>query len=300
MNILITGGTGLIGRHLCRILLAEGHQLTVLSRQPETVAKRCGAAVKVWSSLASWTPEVVFDAVINLAGEPIADKNWSTARKKSLWDSRIGLTEELVRRMAAAERKPQVLLSGSAIGYYGDQGDVDLSETAAPGNDFAAKLCVAWEAAALAAEALNVRVCLVRTGLVLSADGGLLAKLTLPFKFGLGATMGNGQQFMSWIHIDDYCAMLLTLLHQANLQGAYNLTSPQPARNAEFSRALADTLHRPLLFSAPAFALKIALGERANLLLGGQRVLPSRMLKVGFNFVHAELKDALHVLLSRH
>jgi uncharacterized protein (TIGR01777 family) len=300
MNILITGGTGLIGRHLCRILLAEGHQLTVLSRQPETVEKCCGAAVKAWSSLASWTPEVVFDAVINLAGEPIADKYWSVARKKSLWDSRVSLTEELVRRMAAAECKPQVLLSGSAIGYYGDQGDVDLIETAAPGNDFAAKLCVAWEAAALAAEALNVRVCLLRTGLVLSADGGLLAKLTLPFKFGLGATMGNGQQWMSWIHIDDYCAMLLKLLCDANLQGAYNLTSPQAARNAEFSRTLAATFRRPLLFSAPAFVLKLALGERANLLLGGQRVMPGRMLEIGFNFTHAELKDALHVLLSRH
>jgi uncharacterized protein (TIGR01777 family) len=297
MKILITGGTGLIGRHLCRKLLAEGHQLTVLSRQPESVAKRCGTAVSAWSSLALWTPELYFDAVINLAGEPIADKHWSAARKKMLWDSRVSLTEELVRRMAAAEHKPQVFLSGSAIGYYGDQGDVGLSETAALGNDFAAELCVAWEAVALLAEALEVRVCLLRTGLVLSADGGLLTKLSLPFKYGLGAQLGDGRQWMSWIHIDDYLAMLLKMLEDASLQGAYNLTSPQPARNAEFSRSLAATLKRPLLFSAPAFALKLALGERAALVLGGQRVLPNRMLEMGFKFAHAELDQALQSLV---
>lgn len=293
MNILITGGTGLIGRHLCQKLLSEGHQLTVLSRHPETVATRCGAAVMAWSSLAQWTPNVYFDAVINLAGEPIADKNWSAARKQTLWDSRVSLTEELVRRMTAAERKPQVFLSGSAIGYYGDRGDLALSESAAPASDFAAELCVAWEAAALAAEAFDIRVCLLRTGLVLSADGGLLGKLLLPFKLGMGARLGDGRQFMSWIHIADYLAILLKMLQEHDWRGAYNMTSPQPVSNAKFSKTLADVLHRPLIFAAPALALKFALGERASLILGGQRVLPKRVLESGFNFAHAELEDAL-------
>lgn len=173
MRILITGGTGLIGRQLCKVLLAEGHQLTVLSRKPETVAVKCGAAVQPMAKLNEWTPQRAFDAVINLAGEPIVDAWWSARRKQVLWDSRVTLTEELVRRITLAEHKPAVLLSGSAVGYYGNRGDTVLDENAGAGSGFSAELCQAWEAAAREAEKHNVRVCLLRTAPVLSNDGGL-------------------------------------------------------------------------------------------------------------------------------
>ena len=217
MRILITGGTGLIGRHLCKALLAEGHQLTVLSRHPETVAVKCGAAVQAMASLDEWHPEQTFDAVINLAGEPIADAHWSAKRKQVLRDSRIALTEKLVQRIAAAKQKPSVLLSGSAVGYYGNGGNKELYENASTGNDFAANLCRDWEGAALAAKAFGVRVCLLRTGLVLSESGGLLGKMLLPFKLGMGARLGNGKQWMSWVHIDDYVAMVLHLLQDEQM-----------------------------------------------------------------------------------
>jgi len=192
MRILMTGGTGLIGRRLCRELRDKGHELTVLSRRPETVAAMCGAGVHAMHSLEEWLPEQAFDAVINLAGEPIADAQWTEKRKKKLWDSRVTLTEMLVQKIAAARHKPAVLLSGSAIGYYGN-GETPVDESAQAGNDFAAQLCRAWEDAASAAQSLGVRVCLLRTGLVLAPQGGLLGRLWLPFKLGLGARLGNGR-----------------------------------------------------------------------------------------------------------
>ena len=207
MRILITGGTGLIGRRLCKALLAEGHELTVFSRNPASVPVKCGAAVHAIGSLDEWRPDMTFDAVINLAGEPIVDRRWSAQRKKLLWDSRVTLTEELVRRIAAAERKPSVLLSGSAVGYYGNGGDLMLDETAEAGAGFAAELCKAWEDAARGAEKLGVRVCLLRTAPVLSNDGGLLARMLPPFRLGLGARLGDGKQWMSWVHIEDHIAM---------------------------------------------------------------------------------------------
>ena len=281
MRILITGGTGLIGRHLCKALLAEGHQLTVLSRHPETVAVKCGAAVQAISSLNEWLPDRTFDAVINLAGEPIVDAYWSQQRKQVLRDSRIGLTGKLVQCIAAAKQKPSVLLSGSAVGYYGDSGDVELDETASAGNDFAAQLCVDWEAAALAAEKHGVRVCLLRTGLVLSASGGLLERMLLPFKLGLGARLGSGRQWMSWIHIADYVASVLRLLNDDQMRGPFNMTAPQPVTNAEFTRTLAKSLHRPAFLFAPEPVLRLVMGERAALLVEGQRVFPANLVAAG-------------------
>lgn len=294
MHIFITGGTGLIGRQLCKALLAEGCELTVLSRNPASVRVKCGAGVNAMASLAEWQPDQAFDAVINLAGEPIVDARWTAQRKQVLWESRITLTEELVRHIAAAKRKPAVLLSGSAVGYYGDRGDVALDESMSAGGDFAAQLCKAWEDAAKAAENAGVRVCLLRTGLVLSRDGGLLGKMLLPFKLGLGARLGDGKQWMSWVHIDDYVAMVLRLLRDEQTGGPYNMTAPQPVTNAEFTAALAAELHRPALFFAPAMLLKLAMGERSCLLLEGQKVLPVKMERARFRFVYTNLADALH------
>ena len=299
MHILITGGTGLIGRQLCKALLAEGHELTVLSRNPASVPAKCGTGVHAMATLGEWHAERVFDAVINLAGEPIVDASWTAQRKQVLWDSRVTLTGELVSHIAAAARKPSVLLSGSAVGYYGNCGDVELDEVADAGEDFAGRLCKAWENAARGAEQAGVRVCLLRTGLVLSNNGGILERMLLPFRLGLGARLGDGKQWMSWVHIDDYVAMLLGLLHDAQASGPYNMTAPQPVTNAAFTATLAKVLHRPALFSAPAQLLKWAMGERACLLLEGQKVLPGKLSASGYRFRFAHLDDALGNLLCK-
>jgi uncharacterized protein (TIGR01777 family) len=298
MRILITGGTGLIGRHLCRALLGEGHELTVFSRKPETVPAKCGAGVHAIGSLDEWLPEKTFDAVINLAGEPIIDAPWTQQRKQVLWQSRVTLTGELVRHIAAAEQKPQVLLSGSAVGYYGDRGSAMLDETMPPGVDFPAQLCRTWEEAACGAEAAGVRVCRMRTGLILSREGGILGSMLLPFRLGLGGRIGDGEQWMSWVHIDDYVAMVLKLLHDPEASGPYNMTAPQPVTNAEFTSMLASVLGRPAPFAAPAALLRLGMGERATLLLEGQRVLPKRMQAAQFHFAHPDLSNALRDLLS--
>lgn len=299
MHILITGGTGLIGRQLCKALLAQGHELTVFSRNPASVPVKCGAAVHALASLAQWQPGQTFDAVINLAGEPIVDARWSAQRKQMLWESRVTLTEELVRRIAAAGHKPAVLLSGSAVGYYGDRGDVMLDESADAGEGFAAQLCKAWEDAARVAESVGARVCLLRTAPVLSNDGGLLGRLLPPFRLGLGARLGNGKQWMSWVHMQDYVAMVLRLLHDPHTAGPYNMAAPQPVTNAEFTATLAAALHRPALFVAPAILLKLGMGERASLLLKGQRVLPRKMEAAQYCFAFTNLADALRNLLGK-
>lgn len=298
MHILITGGTGLIGRQLCKALLAEGNELTVLSRNPASVPGKCGAGVHAIAALDAWQPSQHFDAVINLAGEPIVDESWTDKRKKVLWDSRVTLTEELVRHIAAAERKPAVLLSGSAVGYYGERGDAMLDEASGPGEGFAAELCKAWEAAALVAESSGVRVCLLRTAPVLSNEGGLLGKMLPAFKLGLGARLGDGKQWMSWVHMQDYVAMVLRLLRDAYTSGPYNMSAPQPVTNAEFTAALAAALHRPALFVAPAALLKLGMGERTSLMLDSQRVLPKKMEALRHRFSFPELAGALHDLLD--
>ncbi|HUW26689.1 MAG TPA: TIGR01777 family oxidoreductase [Gallionella sp.] len=298
MHILITGGTGLIGRHLCKTLLAKGHELTVFSRNSASVPVKCGPAVRALSSLAEWLPALSFDAVINLAGEPIIDKRWTAQRKRVLWDSRITLTGELVRRIAAAEHKPSVLLSGSAVGYYGDRGDLELDETAEAGEGFAADLCGAWEQAALGAKKSGVRVCLLRTAPVLSNDGGLLGRMLPPFRLGLGARLGDGKQWMSWVHIDDYVVMVLRLLRDEQASGPYNMAAPNPVSNAEFTRMLAVALHRPAPFVVPSAVLKLGMGESASLLLGGQRALPKKLQDAHYAFQFGGLQGALKNLLG--
>jgi hypothetical protein len=294
----MTGGTGLIGRPLCTALLEAGHDLWVVSRKPESVKAKCGATVKALTSLSEWHPDEVFDTVINLAGEPLIGARWTDQRKKRLWDSRVTLTEELVRRIENAKHQPAVLLSGSAIGYYGNGGNVTLDESVRPASDFGAQLCVAWEKAAQKAVDSNVRVCLLRTGLVLHLSGGLLGRMLFPFKLGLGARIGDGRQWMSWIHLDDYIALVLQLLEDPAAVGPYNMTAPQPATNAEFTATLARVLHRPALFIAPAWLMRLALGEIASLLLDGQRALPAKAEALGYRFAYPNLESALRSLVG--
>jgi uncharacterized protein (TIGR01777 family) len=299
MHILLTGGTGLIGRQLCRHWLSEGHSLTVWSREPEKVAKICGPKVRGISRLEDIGEEAV-DAIINLAGAPIADRPWTTKRKALLWSSRITLTEHLLAWLETREQKPDVLISGSAVGWYGDGGERELTEESAPViDDFASQLCIAWEETAQRAEALGIRVILIRTGLVLSADGGFLSRLLLPFKLALGGPIGNGRQWMPWIHIHDQIALIDFLLHQKNASGPYNACAPKPVRNSEFAKTLGAVLHRPAFMPMPALALKVCLGELSLLLLGGQKAMPVRLLEAGFTFRFTDLRAALDDLSSR-
>ncbi|SEN29400.1 hypothetical protein SAMN04487857_11344 [Pseudomonas sp. ok272] len=299
MHILLTGGTGLIGRQLCRQWLSQGHSLTVWSRSPEKVAKLCGSQVRGIAHLED-IGEAPVDAVINLAGAPIADRLWTHRRKTLLWDSRIRLSETLLLWLESREHQPSVLISGSAVGWYGDGGERELTEDSPPvSEDFASRLCIAWEETAQRAEALGMRVVLVRTGLVLSAEGGFLSRLLLPFKAALGGPIGNGRQWMSWIHIEDQIALIDFLLHENNARGPYNACAPTPVRNREFAKTLAAVLHRPAFMPMPAFALKLGLGELSLLLLGGQRATPARLLAAGFTFRFTELRAALDDLSSR-
>ena len=298
MQILVTGGTGFLGQPLVAALVAAGHGVTLLTRDPARAAARWGAAVRRWPSLDAWQPEVAFDAAINLAGAPIADLRWSAARKRLLRDSRIELTERLVQRARAAQCPPAVLLSGSAVGYYGDTGAAALTESAPAGHDFAARLCADWERAALAAESAGVRVCLLRTGLVLHASGGVLGRLLPLFRLGLGGRLGSGRQWMSWIHLDDWIALVLRLLSDPQAHGAFNLTAPEPVTNAAFTRALGQALHRPTPLPAPAAALRLLLGERAQMLLASQRALPQNAEQLGYPFRFSSLGEALESLTS--
>jgi len=299
MHILLTGGTGLIGRRLCRHWLTQGHRLTVWSREPAKVARICGAQVRAIARLEEMGPDPV-DAIVNLAGAPIADRPWTHKRKALLWSSRIALTETLLAWLETRAQKPQVLLSGSAVGWYGDGGERELTEDSPPViDDFASQLCIAWEETAQRAEAMGIRVVLVRTGLVLSAEGGFLSRLLLPFKLGLGGPIGNGRQWMPWVHINDQIALIDFLLHRQEARGPYNACAPKPVRNREFAKTLGSVLHRPAFMPMPAFALKVGLGEMSLLLLGGQRAMPARLLEAGFTFQFTDLRAALDDLSSR-
>ncbi|MCK5190489.1 MAG: TIGR01777 family oxidoreductase, partial [Methylococcales bacterium] len=296
-KILITGGTGFIGKSLCRKLLENNDKLTVLSRRPEKVPQLCGKTTQAISSISDLTTEEHFDAIINLAGEGIADARWTSARKQKLLDSRIKTTEQLIAFIDRATEKPKVLISGSAVGFYGNQGDKQLDENSAIHDDFAHQLCARWEAAAKAAEAHGVRVCIIRTGLVIGNDGGFLKRMLPAFKLGMGGPLGDGRQWMSWIHRTDFIAIIDKLLESKVMQGIFNATAPEPVSNAEFSQALGNVLNRPTFIPVPAFVLKTLLGEMSELLLGGQRVLPERIEQAGFKFQFKTLEQALKDVL---
>jgi len=293
MDILITGGTGSIGRVLCRSLSEEGHRLTVLSRKPEKVKAICGEGVAAIASLAGLSASTHFDAVVNLAGEPIIQAYWTEKRKKQLWDSRVTLTRELVDFIRQAEAKPQVLISTSAVGYYGDGGNRILTEESPGTGGFAHALCDGWEKAALEVAGLGVRVCIARFGLVLMPHGGLLRNMLPSFRLGLGARLGDGTQWMPWIHCDDLVAMLEWLMERPTLSGVFNAVSPNPVTNAEFTACLARQLKRPAFLFVPGFLLRLAMGEMGGLLLEGQRAKPVQILESGFQFRYETLDSAL-------
>lgn len=297
-HYLLTGGTGLIGRALCQQLVDDNHHVIVLSRQPENVAKLCGNKVEAVSSLASIDKEIQFDAVINLAGTPIADKHWTKKRKKLLEQSRVGLTSELVNWIKQRNLKPDCLISGSAVGWYGNGGEQYLTEESSFHDEYTHQLCDAWEKQAVQAQESGVRVCIIRTGLVLSAEGGFLKKMLLPFKMGLGGRLGNGQQYMSWIHINDMINLLTFLLANHNAKGIINACSPSPVSNKIFSQTLAKQLNRPAFLPVPAWLLKLLLAEMSQLLLTGQRAIPKKAQALGFKFDYTELNAALADILS--
>jgi uncharacterized protein len=293
-HVLITGGSGFIGRALARALLARGDSVTVLSRAPRAARAVLPPAVEVGAEL----PPAAPDAVVNLAGENLGKRRWTEARKRRFVDSRVGTTRRLVEWMRALPRPPAALVSGSAVGYYGARGDETLVEDAAPGAEYQSDLCRQWEDAAREAEGLGVRVCRIRIGIVLAGDGGALAQMRLPFALGLGGPLGSGAQWMSWIHRDDLLALVLWLLDDPSGAGAYNATAPHPATNRQFARALAAALRRPALLAMPAPVVRLLVGEMAHLLLTGQKVVPARALAEGFAFRYPDLPGALAAALG--
>jgi uncharacterized protein (TIGR01777 family) len=294
VHYLITGGSGFIGSALSRSLAADGQRVTVLTRNIARARPRLPGGVALIERLDA-AGDV--EAVVNLAGENLATGRWTPARKREFVDSRIGMTRRVVDWMASLKQRSRVLVSGSAIGWYGPRGDEQLAEDAKPGDDFSAHLCRDWEGAAREADELGVRVCLLRTGIVLDNDGGPLKQMLLPFRFGLGGPMGDGRQWMSWVAREDIVALIRWLVDNAAAHGAYNGTAPSPVTNAEFARTLGAALHRPALLSTPAFALKILFGEMADILLTGQRVVPTRATAAGFEFKYADLTSALAAIL---
>ncbi len=303
MKILVTGSSGLVGTALVSALARGGHTVCRLVR-PQTAG---GGGAKE-GFVVAWNPAtgelggagVGADAVVNLAGASIADGRWTTQRKELLCSSRIETTRALVSALAKMNARPSVLVSASAIGYYGDRGDETLTEESKPGADFLAGLAQEWEAEALKAEALGIRVVRARFGIILSREGGALPKMMLPFKLGVGGKLGSGQQWMSWVTLEDVVGVLRFAIENASVRGAINMASPQPLQNAEFTYVLAQAMHRPALFPAPVFALRLALGEMADaLLLSSQRVLPGAIEKLGYRFLHADLPLALAAVLVR-
>ncbi|CAM4335649.1 TIGR01777 family oxidoreductase [Pseudoalteromonas ostreae] len=297
MHILITGATGLIGRHLCPELTKE-HQLTVLTRNPANATKQLGENIHAIDSLT----EVDFnnlDCIINLAGEPIVNKRWSDEQKQRLRDSRIMLTQQISAAIYQCDTPPHTFISGSAVGFYGRQSTSVIDESFVDVTpEFSHQLCHDWEQAALQAESVNTRVCLLRTGIVLANNGGVLAKMLPPFKLALGGPIAEGQQGMSWIHIEDMINLIVHIINNMHLRGAINMTAPTPVSNSEFSQRLGKVLNRPAKITMPAWVLKLVMGEMADLLLYGQYVQPTKALDSNYCFRYKKLDSALTNLLQ--
>ena len=299
MNIVLTGGTGLIGAHLVRRLGAQGHQLTLLTRDP--VRSPAGVPAVAWQPLDEAAPAQALngaDAVIHLAGEPIAAGRWTAVRRERIEASRWTGTANLVRGLAAAEPRPRVLLAGSAVGYYGDRGDASLEEDAVPGTGYLAAVADRWEREAAAAEQLGIRVVYLRTGVVLAREGGALPRMAAPFRAGAGGRLGNGRQWMPWVHIDDVVGLTELALGDEELSGPLNLVAPGAATNAELTRALGRALRRPAFMIVPTLALKLMFGGMSETLLASQRVIPAAAVRAGYRFRYPNLDAALADLLS--
>jgi uncharacterized protein (TIGR01777 family) len=302
LTIAITGATGLIGSALTARLETAGHTVRRVTRQRTSASAADGRDSDIhWDPSAGVIDPSALrgcDAVVHLAGEPIAQR-WTGRRKRLIRESRVKGTTLIAKSIAACKDGPQVLLSGSAIGYYGDRGDEQLDEQSTSGTDFLSGVVRDWEGATAAATDAGVRVVLLRTGLVLTTDGGALAKLLPPFRLGLGGPMGSGRQWMSWISLDDHVRIIERTLLTAEMRGPVNLVAPNPVTNAEFAKELGHALHRAAFLPLPAFALEIMFGEMAQAtILSGQRVLPASLLTAGFQFKHPTLGEALRSMLT--
>jgi hypothetical protein len=301
MKILMTGATGLVGTALVEALSRDGHTVCRLMR-PHSEKREPSAGFDV-----AWNPgtgelggaAVGPDAVVNLAGASIAGGRWTEKRKRLLRSSRIDTTQALVTAISKMAARPRVMISASAVGYYGSRGDQPTTEESAPSDDFLARTSTEWEAEARKAEVLGIRVVLLRFGIILAKHGGALPQMMLPFRLSLGGKLGSGQQWMSWVALEDVVSVIQFALKNENVSGALNVVAPHPVQNAEFTKALAKAMRRPAFFPAPAFALRLALGrEMANaLLLGSQRVVPQRLQFLGYRFRHPELNAALDAVL---
>lgn len=310
MRVVITGGSGLIGRALARDLGGAGHDVVILTRDPERAGRLPpgvraawwdGRTAQGWVALLS--EDTADTAIVHLAGENIAQGRWTEAKKRRIRDSRVVSGQAVMDAIREAPVKPRVLIQGSAVGYYGGRGDEVVPDDTPPGRDFLSAVCQEWEASTAEAEGLGVRRAVARTGIVLAREGGALPAMSLPFKMMIGGPIGDGRQWFPWIHIDDEVGALRFLLERdaagaEEAQGAFNLTAPHPVTNRELTRALARVLRRPGFLPAPGFALRIALGEMAESLLQGQRAVPSRLLELGYVFRWPDLEPALRHLLD--
>lgn len=289
-RILVTGGTGFIGQALCASLGASGHHVAVLSRR--SGASPPAGAAALATRLAD-LDTAGYDAVVNLAGASIAEGRWTASRKRLLIESRVATTAQLVEWMSRAARRPGVLVSASAVGYYGDQGERIVTEGTVATAGFTHELCAAWEREATNAAELGVRVCVMRIGVVLDRDGGALAQMLPAFRLGVGGRLGSGRHYFPWIHRADTVAICRWLLERADANGAYNVSAPHPVTNAEFTRALGRVLRRPTALPVPAAALKLLFGEMSELLLASDRMVPRRLLDAGYTFRYPQLDAAL-------
>jgi uncharacterized protein (TIGR01777 family) len=307
MRVFVAGGSGMVGSRLVRALHQRGNQVVLLTRRPEAVRETLGPSCTVVAGdpvqPGPWAEAVDdCDAVVNLTGENLFNRRWNEDFKKRLRDSRVLSTrhvvEALARKPRTASGAPKTLVNASAIGYYGPRGDEELTEESPPGDDFLARMCVEWEQAARAAEGQGVRVAVVRIGVVLGRDAGAIPKMLTPFKMGVGGPIGSGSQWLSWVHHADIVGILLLALDNPAAQGPVNGTAPQPVTNRDFARALGRALHRPAFLPTPGFGLKLLMGEVAEMLTTGQRVLPAKALALGYKFkfpdLDAALADVLH------